>query len=359
MDWKIQNAGIWGKVHYPSNAIPSWLCRVPFGRSRSKFFHLAAPRVLQHLSPAPCHLPGLYWHIWSWNSLLPSSSHPSHTALFIQPESSWSQHHIQHSLTTGTSFLTPLPAASAVSKEGIADSCQHHAMLSLPKLHKGCTQGVAPGILCAEEQQDDRISCTIPYISKLIRALLEEPFNAFMEQPSGKVRGHPCDLAISSNLLLFMGRGLVVPNLYQTFPRAEGGNPSPSVLLKPNRINSSILLHYLPLKQRHCSPAAQNTELPESCLTINICLCLGWKLSFLLWLMEQWLGTGRSWIQGMPISVPLLPNAHSQECQRLAMPTAEDTPAPTCSSPKHTGHCRALTAWAIHDFPPNSRALSW
>lgn len=51
---------------------------------------LAAPRVLQHLNPALCHLPGLSWHIWNWNSFPPSSSHPSHTALFIQPESSWS-----------------------------------------------------------------------------------------------------------------------------------------------------------------------------------------------------------------------------------------------------------------------------
>lgn len=52
----------------------------------------------------------------------------------------------------------------------------------------------------------------------------------------------------------------VVPTLYQTFPRAEEENPPPRMLLKPNRINSSLLLHYLPLKQRLCSPAAPNCQ---------------------------------------------------------------------------------------------------
>lgn len=86
--------------------------------------HLVAPRLLQHLSPALCHLP---WHTWNRNSFLPSSSHPPHIALSSsQRVPGVLQHHIQHSLTIGTSSLTPFPPAFAVSKEGIPDSCQHH-----------------------------------------------------------------------------------------------------------------------------------------------------------------------------------------------------------------------------------------
>lgn len=219
--------------------------------------HLVAPRLLQHLSPALCHLP---WHTWNRNSFLPSSSHPPHIALSSsQRVPGVLQHHIQHSLTIGTSSLTPFPPAFAVSKEGIPDSCQHHTdVLSFPRVHKECTQGVASGILYAEEGQDDRISCTILYISKFIRALLEEPQNNH--------QGRPGDTFVTCQYLptYYLGRGLVVPALYQTFPRAERGNPAPSMLLKPNRICSSILLHYLLLRQKHCSPAAQHTVLAHN-----------------------------------------------------------------------------------------------
>lgn len=84
------------KVHYPSNAIP-----IPAGCPwEEPASPLAAPQS------SPCQLPGLCWHTWTWNSFLPSSSHPSHTALFIQPRvPGVLQHHIHHSLTTGTSSL--------------------------------------------------------------------------------------------------------------------------------------------------------------------------------------------------------------------------------------------------------------
>lgn len=84
------------KVHYPSNAIP-----IPAGCPwEEPASPLAAPQS------CPCQLPGLCWHTWTWNSFLPSSSHPSHTALFIQPRvPGVLQHHIHHSLTTGTSSL--------------------------------------------------------------------------------------------------------------------------------------------------------------------------------------------------------------------------------------------------------------
>lgn len=149
-----------------------------------------------------------------------------------------------------------------MSKEGLPDSCQHQ-VLSLPKVHK---RGIKGGILCAEEGQDGRISCTIPYTSKLISALLEEPFNVPMfnvptEQPSGKVRGHPCDLATSSNLPLFMGRGLVVSTLYQTFPRAEG-KCTPQCIVKAKR---NLFIPSAPLSP----PKAEQGTAPQQLRTLN------------------------------------------------------------------------------------------
>lgn len=187
---------------------------------------------------------------WTWNSFLPSSSHPAHTARELPESSSTHPTFLNHRSLLPDSCL--LPPAFVVSKEGLPDSCQHQ-VLSLPKVHKQGTKGVASGTLRAEEGQDGRMSCTTPYTSKLISALLEEPFNVSTfnvptEQPSGKVRGHPCDLAVSSNFSLFMGHGLVVSTLYQTLRRAEGKcTPQRVVKAKRNLFIPSAPLS--PLKQ--------------------------------------------------------------------------------------------------------------
>lgn len=79
---------VWGKVHYPSNAIPSLLCRVPFGRSPFPFGSpQGAPAPQSCPVPPPPACPGTSG---TGIVFLSSSSHPSHTALFIQPQSSWS-----------------------------------------------------------------------------------------------------------------------------------------------------------------------------------------------------------------------------------------------------------------------------
>lgn len=62
--------------------------------------HLAAPRVLQPLSPVPATPWAVLAHLGL--ELLPAFLHslPHLTQHFSPSQSSWSQHHIQHSLTT-------------------------------------------------------------------------------------------------------------------------------------------------------------------------------------------------------------------------------------------------------------------
>lgn len=110
MDWKTQNAGIRArKVHYPSNAIPSEPCRVPLGRSSFLFGSTqGAP------APQSCPVPPP-WAVLAHPGTGTPSSLPPLTHL-TQPESSRSPPApIQHSLTTGTSSLTP---ASFCSVQG-------------------------------------------------------------------------------------------------------------------------------------------------------------------------------------------------------------------------------------------------
>lgn len=143
---------------------------------------------------------------------------PHLTQHFSPSQSSWSQHHIQHSLTTEPPSCLLSQQLLQCPRKEFQTPANIMPVLPLPKLHKGGTQGVGSGILCAEMEQDDRTSCTTPYISKLCRALPEKPFHVSMEQPPGKVRGHLWDLGGSSNLGLFMGRALVefIPNISQS-----------------------------------------------------------------------------------------------------------------------------------------------
>lgn len=235
------------------------LCRVPLGTSSFPFGSTSVLPCATSLgcagtsgTGAPSCLPPL--------THLTQHFHPARVPGVLQ-------HRIQHSLTTETSSLTPLPPAFAVSKEGIPDSCQHHrsAVTSQGAQRMYPRSGIRNSV--CREGQDDTISCTIPYTSKLIRALLEEPFNVPTEQPSGKARRHSWALVIASNFLLFMGHGLVVPTLSQTFPRAERGKAPPSMLLKPERICSSILLHYLPL-HRDTAPSSS-----AHCLGLQYRMC--------------------------------------------------------------------------------------
>lgn len=124
VDWKTQNSGYGAKCITPAMPFPACSAGCPLEDLLSP---LAAPRVLQHLNPALCHPP---WPVLAHLELELSSCLPPLTHLTQHFSSSHRvpgvlQHHIQHSLTTGTSFLTPLPPAFVVSKEGIPDSCQH------------------------------------------------------------------------------------------------------------------------------------------------------------------------------------------------------------------------------------------
>lgn len=247
-------------------------CRVPLGRGS---FPLAAPQscpvpapgaVLAHLGlgllPAPL--------------LSPTPHSPFHPAKELLESSSTTS-----TIPNYSNLLpAPLPAAFAASKEGVPDSCQAQSSAVTSQGAHRMHPGSGTRNCVCRGGQDARTICSIPHISKLLRALLEEPSDVSMEQPSGKVRGHLSDLAISSNLLLFMIHGLVVPLCTKHFPGLKGeihplwcwwsptGSPHPSC---------SIISH----QSRPCSPAAQHTEWPESRLKIKICLCSGWKLPFL------------------------------------------------------------------------------
>lgn len=139
------------------------------------------------------------------------------------------------------------------------------------------------------------------------------------------------------------------------FPGLRGNAP-PSALLKPKGIYSSLLLHYLPLKQ-------SKALLPSSSGHWTAWVMFNKKHLLVFRLEVAFLALADGAVTGHR-QVLDARNAHlcasdSTKCIFPGMSQARDTPALPCQLSKAHRSCRALTAWAIRDFPPNSQALSW